>query len=98
MSGFESRRYNGETDDAPPESTEFDDIMADLVSVEPTGFPSRYPTTKQGENIHPPFSTVDFGKFVHAVRRSEDTLRTWMHALNADASSRRLPRGAAANS
>jgi hypothetical protein len=80
---IESRRYGGE---APPESTEFDDIVADLVCVEPTGFPSRYPTTRQGTNIHPPLSTVDFGKFLHAVRRSESTLRTWMHELSADAS------------
>jgi hypothetical protein len=80
---IESRRYGGE---APPESTEFDDIMVDLVRVEPTGFPSRYPTTKAGADIHPQLSTIDFAKFVHAVRRSESTLRTWMYQLSADAS------------
>ncbi len=78
-----SRRYGGEP---PPESTEFDEIMADLVRVEPTGFPSRYPTTKKGDDIHPQLSTVDFAKFVHAVRRSESTLRKWMDQLSADAS------------
>jgi hypothetical protein len=79
---IESRRCGGE---APPESTEFDDIMVDLVRVEPTGFPSRYPTTRKGADIHPQLSTIDFAKFVHAARRSESTLRTWMHELGADA-------------
>jgi tRNA(Leu) C34 or U34 (ribose-2'-O)-methylase TrmL len=60
--------------------------MVDLVRVEPTGFPSRYPTTKAGADIHPQLSTIDFAKFVHAVRRSESTLRTWMYQLSADAS------------
>jgi hypothetical protein len=80
---IESRRNGGE---APPESTEFDDIMVDLIHVEPTGFPSRYPTTKKGADIHPDLSTIDFAKFVHAVRRSESTLRTWLYQLSADAS------------
>jgi hypothetical protein len=77
------RSYDGE---APSESTEFDDIMADLVRIESTGFPSRYPTTKKGADIHPQLNTVDFVKFVHAMRRSESTLRAWMHELGADAS------------
>ena len=79
---IEARRYSGEP---PPDSAEFDDIMADLALVEPTGFPSRYPTTKKGDDIHPELSTVDFGRFVHAARRSEDTLRTWLYQLSEDA-------------
>jgi hypothetical protein len=77
-----SRRYSGE---APPESDEFNDIIVDLVCVEPNGFPSRYPTTKKGADIHPRLSTVDFATFLHAVRRSENTLRTWMFELSEDA-------------
>jgi hypothetical protein len=41
---------------------------------------------KKGADIHPQLSTVDFAKFVHAVRRSETTLRTWMYQLSEDAS------------
>lgn len=80
---IESRRYSGEP---PPESDEMNDIICDLVKVEPDGFPSRYPTTKAGKDIHPKLSTVDFGKFVHAVRRSESILRDWMYQLDQDAS------------
>ena len=79
---IEARQYTGEP---PPDSAEFDDIMADLADVEPTGFPSRYPTARNGDDIHPELSTVDFGRFVHAVRRSENTLRTWLYDLSQDA-------------
>ncbi len=81
---IESRRYSlaGEP---PPESDEMDDIIGDLVKVEPDGFPSRYPTMKDGTDIHPKLSTVDFANFVHAVRRSESILRDWMNQLDQDA-------------
>ncbi len=82
---IDSRRYDGEP---PPGSTEFGDIMLDLIRVEPTGFPSRYPTEKSGADIHPKLSTVDFTNFVHAVRRSESTLRAWMHQLHEEAAIR----------
>jgi hypothetical protein len=80
---IESRRYGGEP---PPDSAEMDDIIGDLVKVEPDGFPSRHPTKKDGADIHPKLRTVDFEKFVKAVHRSEGTLRTWMYELSADAS------------
>lgn len=79
-------RVSGGAGEPPPESTEMDDIIADLVKVEPDGFPSRYPTTKQGADIHPKLRTVDFEKFVKAVHRSESILRTWMYQLASDAS------------
>lgn len=82
---IESRVY-GVAGEPPPNSSEMDDIIGDLVKVEPDGFPSRYPTTKRGQDIHPKLRTVDFEKFVKAVHRSETILRTWMHQLAADAS------------
>lgn len=84
-SWIESRRYSL-AGQPPPESDEMHDIITDLVKVEPDGFPSRYPTMKNGTDIHPKLSTVDFTKFVHAVRRSESILRTWMYELDQDAS------------
>ena len=79
---IQSRRYSG---DPPPESDEMDEIIGDLVKVEPDGFPSRYPTTKAGADIHPKLSIVDFANFLKAVRRSESVLRDWMNQLADDA-------------
>jgi hypothetical protein len=46
------------------------------------------PRCSRRADIHPQLSTVDFAKFVHAVRRSASTLRTWMYQLSEDASVR----------
>jgi len=68
-----------------PDSGELHDIIDDLAKVEPNGIPSRYPKAIDGKDIHPPLSTVDFERFVHAIKRAQDTLRTWLHELDRDA-------------
>lgn len=45
---IESRLHGG-VGEPLPDCAEMDDIIGDLVKLEPDGFPSRYPTTKQGQ-------------------------------------------------
>ena len=64
-----------------PDSSEVDELIADLAAFDPDGVPFRYPTTPKGQDCHPPLSTINLDTLAHWLSRAEDSFCEWTFRL-----------------